>query len=88
MVSLFPAMLRIVIEDLVRLLPLRPEACNALLAKGNPEGVLLQWIACQEYGDWAGCEVLANAHGLDREKLIQRHAEAVQWADAALNSNA
>ena len=88
MVSLFPAMLRIVIEDLVRLLPLRPEACSALLAKGNPEGVLLQWGLCQEHGDWAGCEALAHAHGLDREKLIQRHAEAVEWADAALNSNA
>ena len=88
MVSLFPAMLRILIEDLVHLLPLRHEAIDALLGKGNPEGVLLQWIVCAEYGDWAGCNAIVRANNLDREQLIWLHAQAVAWADAALKSNA
>jgi len=81
-------MLRILIEDLVHLLPLRHEAIDALLGKGNPEGVLLQWIVCAEYGDWAGCNAIVRANNLDREQLIWLHAQAVAWADAALKSNA
>jgi EAL and modified HD-GYP domain-containing signal transduction protein len=40
MVSLFPAMLRILMEDMVRLLPLREKACAALLDRDTPEGIL------------------------------------------------
>jgi EAL and modified HD-GYP domain-containing signal transduction protein len=88
MVSLFPAMLRILVEDMVRLLPLRQQARDALLGKGTPEGVLLQWIVNQEYGDWAACDAIMHAHNLQPEELMRCQAEAIAWAEDALKTNA
>jgi len=87
MVSLFPAMLRILMEDMVRMLPLREEACNALLGRDNPEGILLHWIVCHEHGNWTECDAIVRSHGMSLEKVLLCHAEAVAWAEAALKSN-
>jgi len=88
MVSLFPAMLRILMEDLVRLLPLREAARDALLGRDNPEGILLHWIVCEEHGDWAACDRIVRSSGLRHVQVMRCHAEAIAWADAALKSNA
>jgi len=88
MVSLFPAMLRIVMEDLVKLLPLRAKACDALLGKESVEGILLHWMVCQEHGDWLACDKIARANNLRAEELVRCQGEAVAWAQAALRSNA
>jgi EAL and modified HD-GYP domain-containing signal transduction protein len=88
MVSLFPAMLRILIEDLVRLLPLRDAAREALLGGENLEGILLHWIISHERGDWAECEAIIRSKGLRHEQIMRCHAEADAWADSALKSNA
>jgi EAL and modified HD-GYP domain-containing signal transduction protein len=87
MISLFPAMLRILMEDLVRLLPLREKAREALLGMGTPEGVLLQWITCHEHGDWAACDEIIRSLNLKPEQMMRYHGEAVVWAEAALRSN-
>jgi EAL and modified HD-GYP domain-containing signal transduction protein len=86
MISLFPAMLRILMEDLVRLLPLREQARDALLGRGNREGALLSWIMCHEGGDWAGCDEFVRSIGLRFDQVTKCHTEAVAWANAALNS--
>jgi EAL and modified HD-GYP domain-containing signal transduction protein len=88
MVSLFPAMLRILMEDLVRLMPLREAARDALLGRDTPEGVLLHWIVCHEHGDWAACEAIMRSSGLRHEQVMRCHSLAVEWAEAALSSNA
>jgi EAL and modified HD-GYP domain-containing signal transduction protein len=88
MVSLFPAMLRILPEDLVRLLPLREKARDALLDKEIPEGILLRWIVCQEYGNWAECDEIVRSNGLQHDQVMRCHADAVKWAEEALKSNA
>jgi EAL and modified HD-GYP domain-containing signal transduction protein len=88
MVSLFPAMLRILMEDLVRLLPLREKARDALLGRETLESVLLHWIVCQEYGDWEACDEIIRANGMRPDQIMRCHAEAVAWADGALKSNA
>ncbi|MGD0681423.1 MAG: HDOD domain-containing protein [Terracidiphilus sp.] len=88
MVSLFPAMLRIVMEDLVRLLPLRETARDALLGRDIPEGVLLHWIVCHEHGDWAECDAIVRSSGMSHEQAMHCHALAVEWTEAALRSNA
>jgi EAL and modified HD-GYP domain-containing signal transduction protein len=87
MVSLFPAMLRILMEDMVRMLPLREEACDALLGRDNPEGILLHWIVCHEHGNWTECDAIVRSHGMSLEKVLLCHAEAVAWAETALKSN-
>ena len=88
MISLFPAMLRILIEDLIRMLPLRPAACDALLGREVQAGVLLHWIVCEEHGDWAACDKIVRIHGLRHENLMRCHAEAIQWTQQALKTNA
>jgi EAL and modified HD-GYP domain-containing signal transduction protein len=87
MVSLFPAMLRILMEDLVRSLPLREEAREALLGWDIPKGVLLHWIVCYEHGDWKECGAIVRSCGLSHSHFLRCHAEAVAWAEAALKSN-
>jgi len=88
MISLFPAMLRILMEDLIRMLPLREAARNALQGREIPEGVLLHWIVCQEHGNWAECDAIVRASGMNHEQVMQCHAQAVEWAEAALRTNA
>jgi c-di-GMP-related signal transduction protein len=88
MVSLFPAMLRILLADLLRLLPLREKARDALLGKGSREGALLQWLVFQEHGNWAGCDEINRSIGLSHEQAMRLHAEAVAWASAAHKSQA
>jgi EAL and modified HD-GYP domain-containing signal transduction protein len=84
MVSLFPAMLRILMDDLVRLLPLRTEARETLTGKANPESLLLRWREAEEAGDWAACDALVRANGVDHGQVMRCHREAIAWADAAL----
>lgn len=86
MVSMFPAMLRISIDDLVRMLPLRAKACDALLGKGNPEGVLLEFLTCQDRGDWASGEAILRANELPFDQIMWRFGEAVRWSSAAIQS--
>jgi len=88
MVSLFPAMLRLLMEDLVRMLPLREAARDALLGKEIPEGVLLHWMVCYEHGNWAECDAIVRSSGLSHEQVMSCHALAVEWAEAALRTNA
>jgi len=88
MVSLFPAMLRLLMEDMVRLLPLREAARGALMDKGNPEGIPLRWLKCHEHGDWAACDAIIAPKGLRPNQLTQCHAEAVRWAESTIKSTA
>ncbi|MGA9670028.1 MAG: HDOD domain-containing protein, partial [Terracidiphilus sp.] len=70
MVSMFPAMLRISMDDLVRMLPLRLKACEALLGKNNQEGVLLDFLTCQDRGDWAAGEAILRANELPFDQIM------------------
>jgi c-di-GMP-related signal transduction protein len=88
MISLFPAMLRILMEDLTRMLPLRQAACEALLGREIIDGILLHWIVCEEHGDWAACDKIVRVHGLRHENLMRCHAEAIAWTQQALKTNA
>jgi hypothetical protein len=49
---------------------------------------LLHWIVCEEHGDWAACDRIVRAHGLRHENLMRCHAEAIQWTQQALKTNA
>lgn len=86
MVSMFPAMLRIPMEDLVRMLPLRKQACDALLGKGNREGILLDFLISQDRGDWAVGEAILEANQLKFEEVIWRLGEAVAWSSTAVQA--
>jgi EAL and modified HD-GYP domain-containing signal transduction protein len=85
MLSLLPAMLRRPMEELTPALALRSEIRQALLGANIPERCPLQWMEYHEHGDWAACDANVQAHGLNQELLVRCYAEAVLWAEAALN---
>ncbi|MDR3725537.1 MAG: EAL domain-containing protein [Terracidiphilus sp.] len=86
MFSLLPAMLRLPMEELVPVLPLREEIRAALNGTLNSERTLLQWIESCEHGDWTACDAAVQSCGLDPGKLLECYAEAVDWAEAALQA--
>lgn len=85
MLSLVPAMLRVSIEELLLSLPLQGKMRGALLGEDCAERGLLRWAERYERGDWAGCDAVAQANGLDQEAVVGRYAEAVVWAEATLD---
>ena len=82
--SLLPAMLRLPMEEVVSILPLREEIRNALLGKRDRERCLLCWIEANEQGDSAKCETVVQATALDQHQLTQCSVEAIKWADQVL----
>jgi EAL and modified HD-GYP domain-containing signal transduction protein len=84
MLSLLPAMLRLPMDEVAPMLPLRDEIRSALRGNSNSERCLLQWLENHEQGNWAGCDALVHAYRLDEDKLIACYADALVWAEAAL----
>lgn len=86
MVSLFPPMLHITMEDLVRQLPFRQKASDALRGKETPEGALLQWITAYEHGNWTVCNAIGSTYGLEQSDLVRCHNDALAWAETSFSS--
>lgn len=81
MLSLLPAMLAVPMEEIVPILPLRGQICEALTGTINAEGKLLSWLQSHERGDWASCDRIVQTHYLDPQKLLHSYFEAVSWAE-------
>ena len=86
MLSLLPAMMRLPMEELASALPLRNEIREALLGSANSEHILLQWVEFHEQGDWAACDAIIHQARLNSKEIYRCYAEAVMWAEAALQS--
>lgn len=81
MLSLLPAMLGVPMEEIVPILPLRGQICEALAGTMNTERSLLAWLEWHEHGDWAACDRLVAAHDMDSQLLVQCYLEAASWAE-------
>jgi len=88
MLSLLPAMLRLPMEALTPALPLRHEIRQALEGAANPQRILLQWLESHEYGNWAACDEVVLANGLNEAEVVGCYGEAVEWAEQALRTAA
>jgi EAL and modified HD-GYP domain-containing signal transduction protein len=88
LLSLLPAMLRMPMELLTPMLPLREDIRAALQGTMNHERSLLHWLEHEENGDWEECDEVVQARGLNQQTLLAQYAEAVVWADATLRSAA
>jgi len=88
MVSLFPAMLDIRMDELVQMLPLRQPASDALQGKEIAEGALLRWMMAIERGDWVACDAVAATYGLKQSILMRHYEDAIVWAETSLTSMA
>jgi c-di-GMP-related signal transduction protein len=85
LLSMFPAMLQLPMAELTLTLPLRHEVRRALEGEPRAERSLLAWVELHEYGDWAACDRLAHANGLNQEQLMACYTESMVWAEAALS---
>ena len=85
LLSLLPAMLRLPMQDLAPLLPLREEIRRALEGTEIAERCLLAWLEGHEHGDWAACDAIMETHKLEQEGLLRCYEEAVAWAEAVLH---
>ena len=81
MLSLLPAMLGVPMEEIVPILPLRGQICEALAGTANPERKLLGWLESHEHGDWESCDRFVTKYSLDSKQLAQCYIEAVSWAE-------
>lgn len=81
MLSLLPAMLGVPMEEIVPMLPLRGQVCEALAGAANSERRLLSWLESHERGDWQSCDQLVTAYKLNSSQLVQCYLEAVSWAE-------
>src|ERR1700721_806596 len=85
LLSMLPAMLQLPMAELTLTLPLRHEVRRALEGEPRAERSLLAWVELHEYGDWAACDQLAHANGLNQEELMACYTQAMVWAEAGLN---
>jgi c-di-GMP-related signal transduction protein len=85
LLSLLPAMLRVSMNNLTPLLPLRDEIRRALDGEKVPERALLSWLEDHERADWTACDTVLDRQGLNAGDLLVCYEEALQWAEAALH---
>jgi EAL and modified HD-GYP domain-containing signal transduction protein len=85
MLSLLPAMLRIPMKELAPALPLRNEIQQALQGADVPEGKVLNWLEQHEQGNWNACDRIVSYAGLSKERLARSYAQALVWAEAAMD---
>jgi EAL and modified HD-GYP domain-containing signal transduction protein len=81
MLSLLPAMLGVPMEEIVPILPLRGQICEALAGTMNAERRLLGWLEFHEHGDWESCDRIVATYELDSHRLIECYIEAASWAE-------
>jgi EAL and modified HD-GYP domain-containing signal transduction protein len=81
MLSLLPAMLGVPMEEIVPILPLRGQICEALAGTANSERRLLGWLEAHEHADWGSCDRIVATHDLNSDQLAACYVEAVSWAE-------
>ena len=86
MMSLLPAMLRVPINELLPLLPLRDEIRQALAGENGRERALLGWLEGHEQGNWDACDAIVEKYTLNTGDLLTSYEDALQWAEDALRS--
>jgi EAL and modified HD-GYP domain-containing signal transduction protein len=85
LLSLLTAMLRVPMNDLTPLLPLRDGIRRALEGEKLPERALLCWLEGHERADWSTCDIVTEKQGLNAGDLLVCYEEALHWAEAALH---
>jgi EAL and modified HD-GYP domain-containing signal transduction protein len=85
MLSLLPAMLHVPMKNLSPSLPLRDEIRLALEGENLPERALLRWLESHEQGNWAACDKVVEAQGLNPRDLLLCFEQALHWVEDALH---
>lgn len=88
LLSLLPAMVGLPMEALTPSLPLRENIREALEGTPNRQRSLLTWLEFHEQGNWAACDCIVAANGLNLKRLIRCYSDAVDWAKTTLGAAA
>jgi len=80
LLSAFDAILQISMENLLKLLPLRLEAADALRGGDGAASVPLRLMRCYEQGQWEDCAAFCSAMRLSEENLTSIYVASLQWA--------
>lgn len=83
--SLFPAILRLDVEDIIPTLPFRKEIIAALRQVSNSERILLSCVEEYERGNWQKCSEYCDALHIPEPLLAANYLESVCWAREALS---
>ena len=87
LLSLLDAILESPMDGLVKSLPLREEAKQALLGVANPAAHSLSLIRSFEAGDWGPCAGAAQELGVTEDHLAGIYVTSLNWAAEALASS-
>jgi EAL and modified HD-GYP domain-containing signal transduction protein len=83
LMSLLPAMLKVKMETIAEVLPMRAPLREALLGVENHERAPLHWLENFESGNWGACEAVAKESDIQDFGLVEPYADAIRWADEA-----
>jgi EAL and modified HD-GYP domain-containing signal transduction protein len=83
LMSLLPAMLKVKMEIIAEVLPMRASLREALLGVEVHERAPLLWLENFESGNWEACEAVAKESEVQELGLAEPYADAIRWADEA-----
>ena len=86
LLSLLDAILQSPMDALVKSLPLRDQAKEALLGADNQVALPLNLARSFEAGDWSPCAEAARRLRISEEQLATMYMESLKWAAQALAS--
>lgn len=81
MLSAFPALLEISLEDLLEHMPIDSIVHEALLGAPGIHQDMLQLMAEYERGDWARCAEIAQKIGISEATASAIYLESTHWAN-------
>jgi c-di-GMP phosphodiesterase len=87
LLSLLDAILQSPMDSLVKSLPLRDQAKDALLGADNQVALPLNLARSFEAGDWSPCAEAAQRLRISEEQLATMYLESLKWAAQALASS-
>jgi len=88
MMSLFPAMLQVPIDQIAPMLPLRQQIRESLSGMAHRERLALTWLESHERGDWPASDRIAHSQGLRSEPMVEIYGDAARWADSTIQAAA
>ncbi|ADW68845.1 diguanylate phosphodiesterase metal dependent hydrolase domain protein [Granulicella tundricola MP5ACTX9] len=86
LLSTVDAILQTPMQEVLSMLPLRPEATAALLGAASDTAVPLRLLHCYEQKQWTRCTELSKALKITDAQLTEMYVSASRWATSQLKA--
>jgi EAL and modified HD-GYP domain-containing signal transduction protein len=80
LLSVVDAILEIPMEQVVKMLPLRPAVVAAFLGETNPVAAPLRLLQYYEQAQWESCSSLCRTLGVSETEITNLYLASLQWA--------